>query len=118
MSRPGDLYGDMERFALDSQTGERLLSGALDPEDAPDRYNAVAALLQAAAVPTSGALDGEAATVDAVVLAIHSAPGFVPTRAKRSRLRRATVAAAGVVGALTLTSGLAAANVLPGPAQQ
>jgi len=109
----------MERFALDTETGERLLSGVLEPEDVPDRYSAVAALLQAAAVPTSGALDGEAATVDAVVAAIRSAPGFVAPPARRaSRLTRAKVAAAGLVGALTLSTGLAAANALPGPAQQ
>lgn len=117
MTRPGDLHDDMERFALDPETGDRLLSGVLHPEDAPDRYSAVAALLQAAAVPTSGDLEGEAATVDAVVAAIRSAPGFTAPRTQRSRLGRAKIAAAGLVGALTLSSGLAAANALPGPAQ-
>ena len=118
MTLSGDSHGDMERFAIDIETGDRLLSGVLDPEDAPDRLSAVAALLQAAAVPTSGALDGEAATVDAVVAVIRSAPAFVPPPTKTSRLTRAKIAAAGLAGALSMTTGLAAANALPGAAQQ
>ena len=56
-----DWEDSMERFVIDPDTVDRLLSGALDPEDAPHRFGEVAALLQAAATPTSGALDGEAA---------------------------------------------------------
>jgi hypothetical protein len=111
----------MESFALDTETGDRLLYGVLQPDDVPDRYSAVAALLQAAAVTTSSALDGDAAMIDLLVATIRSAPGFVAPRAartKRSPLSRAKIAAAGLVGAMTLSTGLAAANALPAPAQQ
>jgi hypothetical protein len=39
--------------ALDGDTAERLLSGRLDPDDAPPAYAEVARLLQAAAAPAS-----------------------------------------------------------------
>ena len=57
MGDSGDSYDDMERFALDQDTADRLLSGALAPEDAPHRYGEVASLLRMAAGPTAGALD-------------------------------------------------------------
>jgi len=107
----------MERFAIDADTVERLLNGALTPEDAPHRFGEVAALLHTAALPTSSALDGEAAAVESVVEAIRSAPAAQPVPRRKTVLTKAKIAAAGVVGALTLTSGLAAANALPGAAQ-
>src|SRR5437868_4388783 len=57
----GDWQDDMERFALDRDTADRLLSGVLEPEDAPHRYGEVASLLRIASGPTSGVRDGEAA---------------------------------------------------------
>src|SRR2546425_870864 len=62
-----DWEGSMERFAIDADTVERLLNGALTAEDAPHRFGEVAALLHTAALPTSSALDGEAAAVESVV---------------------------------------------------
>jgi hypothetical protein len=51
---------------LDADTAERLLSGRLDPDDAPPGYAEVARLLQAAAAPADPAeLAGQAAAVDA-----------------------------------------------------
>jgi hypothetical protein len=51
---------------LDADTAERLLSGRLDPDDAPPGYADVARLLQAAAGPAEEAeLSGEAAAVRA-----------------------------------------------------
>src|SRR5438270_2137518 len=119
MRDSGDSYDDMERFALDQDTADRLLSGALAPEDAPHRYGEVASLLRMAAGPTAGALDGEAAAVAEVVEAIRS--GLAPTPARqrlpwhRARLR---TAAAALVGAVTVTGSLAAADALPAPAQR
>ena len=112
-----DWEDSMERFVIDPDTVDRLLSGALDPEDAPHRFGEVAALLQAAATPTSGALDGEAAAVGAVVDAIRSAPSPLPVPRRKTVTARAKIAAAGLAGALSLTTGLAAANALPGAAQ-
>jgi hypothetical protein len=49
---------------LDADTAERLLSGRLDPDDAPPGYAEVVRLLQAAAGPAEEAeLSGEAAAV-------------------------------------------------------
>jgi len=120
MTASGDWEEDMERFALDPDTADRLLSGSLDPEDAPHRYGEVASLLRIAAGPTSGALDGEAAAVPAVVEAIRSSPSPAPQagspRARRGiRLKAAT---GGVVAVLVLTGSLAAADALPAPAQR
>jgi hypothetical protein len=119
MTPRGDWHEDMERIALDPDAAERLLSGGLEPEDAPHRFGEVASLLRIAAGPASGALDNEATAVPAVVEAIRSsriAPTPAPRRpARRIRLRAAT---AGVVGALTLTGSLAAADALPAPAQK
>ena len=51
---------------LDDDTAERLLSGRLDPLDAPPSYAAVARLLQAAAAPpTPDELAGEPSAVAA-----------------------------------------------------
>jgi hypothetical protein len=121
MTRSGDSHEDMERFALDPDTADRLLSGALEPEDAPHRYGEVACLLRIAAGPTSGALDGEAAAVATVVEATRSSHSPAPSARThrpttvRTRLR---AAAAIVAAVLALTGGLAAADVLPGPAQR
>ena len=51
---------------LDADSAERLLSGRLDPDDAPPGYAEVARLLQAAAAPADPAeLAGQAAAMDA-----------------------------------------------------
>jgi hypothetical protein len=64
---------------LDADTAERLLSGRLDPDDAPPGYADVARLLQAAAGPAEEAeLSGEAAAVrafDAARLGRLEVPG-------------------------------------------
>jgi hypothetical protein len=112
-----DWEDSMERFVINADTVERLLNGALNAEDAPHRFGEVAALLQAAALPTSGALDGEAVAVESVVDAIRSAPAAQPIPRRKTVLTKAKIAAAGLAGALSLTSGLAAANALPGAAQ-
>src|SRR5947209_13235861 len=117
MTGSDDWEDSMERFVIDPDTVDRLLSGALDPEDAPHRFGEVAALLQAAATPTSGTLDGEAAAVGALVEAVRSAPSSQPIPRRKTVTARAKIAAAGLAGALSLTTGLAAANALPGAAQ-
>jgi hypothetical protein len=60
---------------LDPDTAERLLSGRLDPDDAPPGYAEVARLLQAAATPPDpGDLTGQAAAIARFRLA-HRGPG-------------------------------------------
>jgi len=117
MSGGDALEPDMRRFALDSGTAERLVRGAVAPADAPPGYGEVASLLQDAGAPrTTGPHADKAATVAAVAEAVRSHP---PTSAapRRSVFTKAKLAAAGLAGALTLTTGLAAANALPGAAQ-
>jgi hypothetical protein len=119
MTPRGDWDEDMERFALDPDAAERLLSGALEPEDAPHRFGEVASLLRIAAGPAAGALDSEAAAVPAVVEAIRSSHAAPTPAHRRSGTRiRVRAATAGVVAALTLTGSLAAADALPAPAQK
>ena len=65
---------------LDADTAERLLSGRLDPDDAPPGYAEVARLLQAAAAPADPAeLTGQAAAMDAFRTA-HARPAQRPGR--------------------------------------
>jgi len=123
---------------VDPSTTDRLLAG-LDPDDAPSAYAGVAQLLAAVTAPADPAeLRGEAAAVVAFTAAgygIEASPTApnpscpnpscpnpsCPNPSWRIRMlsnaRSAKLAAAGVVAGLTLTSGLAAAGALPGPAQ-
>jgi hypothetical protein len=110
----------MARFSLDSHTAERLLTGSVAPEDAPPGYGEVARLFQAAATSTApGPLAGEQVAVAAVVEAIRAAqPATSPASRRKSVFTKAKLAAAGLAGAVSLTTGLAAANALPGAAQE
>jgi hypothetical protein len=94
---------------LDDDTAERLLSGRLDPLDAPPSYAAVARLLQAAAAPpTPDELAGEPSAM-ATFRSAQARPG----RGGRSRTRLVAVALAGtlVAGGLWTAQGAA---LLPG----
>lgn len=118
MSTGDALEPDMRRFALDPDTAERLVRGTVAPTDAPQGYGEVAHLLQDAATGGrgSGFDAAKAQTVTAVAQAVRSNPA-PSTTSRRSVLTTAKLAAAGLAGALTLTTGLAAANALPGAAQ-
>src|SRR5690348_11921496 len=108
----------MERFALDQGTADLLPSGALDPEALPPPLGGVASLRRIAAGPTSGAREGEGAAVAAVVEAIRSSPAPGPARRRAGAHTKVKVVAAAAVAVLTLTGSLAAADALPGPAQE
>ena len=98
---------------LDADTAERLLSGRLDPDDAPPGYAEVARLLRAAAVPADQVdPTGEAAAMHAFRTALPrgrpvQAPvrpgglggrrGAARERAPRARGRLVALALAGVV---------------------
>jgi hypothetical protein len=104
---------------LDDDTAERLLSGRLDPLDAPPSYAAVARLLQgAAAPPTPDELGGEPAAM-AAFGSLQARPQPVPGgrprpgAGGRSRSRLVAVALAGtlVAGGLWAAQGIA---LIPG----
>lgn len=111
-SRPG-----FDPLSLDPSTAGRLLDG-LAADDVPPAYTPVARLLAALRAPAQdGELSGESAAV-AAFAAVGPQPHPAPrTRASVWGLRKVKVAVASVVGGLTLTTGLAAAGALPGPAQ-
>lgn len=108
---------------LDERTADRLLSGAVGPDDAPPGYGGVARLLGSAG---SRAGDGqgsgrEAATVAAMQAAVlgHLVPVPDPGEKRTMLSKVMTVKAAGVAAAVLLGGGTAAAATgsLPGPAQ-
>jgi hypothetical protein len=126
MEDSGALPGEMSRrldfdpLPLDPQTAERILAGSVSPADTPPGYADVARVMRAVAGPPAPAeLAGE---VEAVALlaaefgahSTHPTPrrSSVPSRSLSLRFAVATVA-----GALSLTTGLAAADVLPDAAQ-
>lgn len=113
----------MEPFALDADTAERLVAGAVDAGDAPPEYRDVARVLHALrSVPDSAQRSGEPAAVERIVAAV-----VVPRRARRPpRVRRKArfssriaglAAAAGVAAVVCVTGGFASAGSLPEPAQ-
>lgn len=98
---------------LDPSTAGRLLDG-LGMDDVPDAYASVAQVLAAVRRPAQAEeLTGEAAAVAAFAAAV-SAPVVKGSTWLRGK---AKAAAAVLVSGFTLTTGLAAAGALPGPAQ-
>jgi hypothetical protein len=95
---------------LDDETANRLLEGGVGPDDAPPGYQEVAGALQAAAQVAAVAPAHEAGpAVAAFIDAIPARRTTVITKWK--------MGAAVLAGGLTLSTGLAAAGALPGPAQ-
>ena len=87
---------------------------APDPETAPDGYREVARVLAAAQAPgTADELAGERLARQQ----FHTALTLLPPRAPAPRRSRLAVGAAVVAGVLAATTGLAAAQALPGPLQ-
>jgi hypothetical protein len=102
-----------DRSELDDVTADRLLEGGLAPDDAPPGYQEVAAALHAAAAFASDApTHGSDTAVSAFLNAI---PARRTTRMKS--MKKWQIAAAALAGGLTLSTGLAAADVLPSGAQ-
>jgi hypothetical protein len=85
----------MPRILLDSDTADRMLSGAVDPRDVPPGYGRVAELLQVLAAPPSPVADA----------AHPRAAGRPVVAALAARVRTSTVA---VAAALCLATGTAA----------
>lgn len=119
MSSSRDVENEMRPLPLDPGTADRLLSGALRPEDAPPGYAEVATLLQAVtAGPSSGELARKAQAVSAMATAIgsHSA-GSVSARSRRSKMFKLKIATALVGASMAASTGMALAGALPAPAQ-
>jgi hypothetical protein len=125
-------HGDMHLFChrlqartsglLDEPTAERLLSGQVDPDDAPPGYARVAGVLRAAAsapVEVGGSAELEALEAFAAGVSARGARSVEPHRRSvmpiTSRRRKMAAVAAGL--GLALTGGLSAAGALPGAAQ-
>jgi hypothetical protein len=110
---------DADPLALDEDTIERLLTGAIPPTEAPAGYAEVAALLAATvAPPTPEELAGRSEVLAELRAVTRPRRAGVHTRrvARPSRRRWAGLAAAALVGAL-VTGGVAGAVTghLPGP---
>jgi hypothetical protein len=118
-----DLEYEGYRVPLDLDTADRLLTGAVAPEDAPPGYASVARMLDvASAEPTYDELGREAETVALIAATVRSSSrtdsssprrSFMPFALSRPRLTAALVAAG-----LACSAGLASAGALPGAAQQ
>ena len=113
-------YRDADPLALDEETVEQLLTGALPPGQAPAGYAEVTQLLAAAAAaPTPGELAGQEAALAELRAVVRARPAAavaaVPASPSRRR-RRTGLAVVVVVGAL-VTGGVAGAATghLPGP---
>jgi hypothetical protein len=110
----------MHPVRLDMETADRLLGGAVAPEDAPPGYAEVVRLLdEAVSEPTADELAHEAEVVAKMVSAVRSSSSthsprrsYMPFALSRPRMTAALVAAA-----LACTIGLASASALPGAAQ-
>jgi hypothetical protein len=110
----------MRRLFLDRDTADRLLTGHVDPDDAPPGYACVAVLL--GAVSSLPPIDParERITVSAMVEEIRAHLAADPPGNRRTaarRLVRAKIVAIAIGATLVGTAGLAAAGALPPPAQ-
>lgn len=112
----------MFRHRLDDRTLDRLLSGSLDPDDAPPAYASVAALVRTARGPaTPDELAGEARVVATVAQTVATGSGVDEiTDRRRPMLAKLVSAKAAMAAAIVLAGGTAAAagtGSLPSPAQ-
>ena len=124
MTPPIGIPSGMEPFALDADTAERLVAGAVDAGDAPPEYRSVAQVLHSLRSAPDGvdgvewAGESEAVERIAAVVVRRPQPTRRSRRARRSSSRAARLAAAAVVAAaVCVTGGFASAGSLPKPAQ-
>ena len=114
------VHRDTDPLAIDDETVERLLTGALPPAQAPAGYAKVAQLLAAAAAaPTPEELAGQGAVLAELRAVARARPAAAMAGGRASpprRRRRTGLAVVVVVGAL-VTGGVAGAATghLPGP---
>ena len=116
-----DMDYDMHPVPLDLDTADRLLAGALAPEDAPPGYAKVARLLEGASEATPDELARETEVVALMAAEVRLSSSTESSSPRRSfmpfALSRPRVSAAAVAAALACSAGLASAGALPGAAQ-
>jgi hypothetical protein len=115
-----DIRGEMRSLLLDRDTADRLLTGHVEPDDAPPGYAHVAELLRSASLCPPIDAERERATVIAMVGEVRSHLQGEPSRHERrpiTRFVRAKVVALAVGAMLVGSTGLAFAGALPGAAQ-
>lgn len=116
MTATGDLPYEMNRWPLDLDTADRLLSGSVPPEDAPPGYSDVARFF-AALAPENVELASEAQIVPRLTAVVRSSQLMTTRQPGRSLVPRLKLAAAVATVALAGTASLAVAGSLPGAAQ-
>ena len=117
-----DLENEMEHVPLDTDTADRILAGALAPEDAPPTYAAVVRLLESRAAEDLAELPRQDEMVAMVAAAVRASSTNAPVLERRNSrmtptLARPKLAAAFVVVSLAATTSLAFAGSLPSAAQ-
>ena len=115
-----DIRSEMRKLLLDRDTADRLLTGHVEPDDAPPGYAHVAELLRSASSCPPVDAEREHATVAAMVEELRShLEDQPPVRQRRpvTRFGRAKVLAIAVGAMLVGTTSLAFAGALPGAAQ-
>ena len=131
MTSWNDLPEEMWGPKLDRDTLERLLTGRVDPDDAPPGYAEVARLLNVIArTPAAETTANEGRLVAIAVDRLRAGavsttreeismemPMERPTEVRRRTRHRLKVAGVVLAGALLGSTGLAAAGVLPDAAQ-
>ncbi len=106
-----------DAWALDDQTAERLLHGSLDPADAPPQYREVTSALRVLSrPPLGGDTDDRDRWVALIAVGVDD-PDRRRLAARWARRVRLRVAVPVLVLLLSVTTGLAVAGALPGPAQ-
>jgi hypothetical protein len=106
---------------LDRDTADRLLSGAVAPDDAPPGYAEVAGLLQSCAQHVPLDSTRERTTIVAMAERIRAHRPVSPSTPGRVAVLRSVrlkLIGVGVGAMLVTTSGLAFAGELPAPAQR
>lgn len=110
MNRWRDREHEMARFAIDDETVERLLTGALAPDDAPPAYSSVARLFEiAAGPPTDTELAAEESVLAAAMAALTVPPASGPVPSPRKPKIRKLLTAKATVLVATLALGASAA---------
>ncbi|MDZ7679631.1 MAG: hypothetical protein U5K29_13905 [Acidimicrobiales bacterium] len=115
MSRRDVPPDEMKTPPLDANTADRLLAGAIQPDDAPDGYQRIAALI---AVANEPATEAERQDPPPGLAALVTSAEEPADRGPRTRRRSTQVAVAAAVLCLTASSAAAATNNLPDPIQR
>jgi hypothetical protein len=118
MTAWNDFCFEMERLPIDTDTADRILAGAVPPEDAPPGYSEVASVFLAARnVEIAASPSRDADTIELLVAGARSSRVTTSNPLRRSSVHRIKLAAVVATAALTCTTGLAFAGSLPGAAQ-